>query len=330
MVNRNTTIGITAGDPAGIGPEISLKAVNELNIPRAICIVIGRHEILKKHYPGLINKFEILEEAPSISLTPGKKYFLDIPSDLPVPVPGAGNIDTGRESKDYIDKAVSLFKAGIINAVVTGPVNKGFIEKSGTSFSGHTEYIASLLNEKNPYMLMYSKCYRVLLVTTHVPVFNLQDLINQEKIYNTIAAGHRAMTRIDGKKPKIAIAGLDPHCGDQGAIGNFDMDITSSAVKRARSEGIDIDGPFAADTLFMPEKWKSYNLIIAHYHDQGLIPFKTLAFASGINITLGLSIIRTSPDHGTAFDIAGREIAAHKSMSEAIKIAYRLANIKRD
>lgn len=328
MVNRKITIGITIGDPAGIGPEIALKAVNELHVSGAIYIIIGRHEILKKHYPNLIKEFEILKEPPSINLLHGKKYFLDITSNLPVPEPGTGDIDTGKESKEYIDQAVTLWKSGIINAVVTGPVNKGFIEKSGTSFSGHTEYIAALINEEAPYMLMYSRHYRVLLVTTHVPVFDLRGLINQETIYNTIVTGHRAISQIDGKKAKIAITGLDPHCGDDGAIGNFDRDITSAAVKRARSEGIDIEGPFAADTLFMPQKWKLYNLIIAHYHDQGLIPFKTLAFDSGVNITLGLSIVRTSPDHGTAYDIAGKGIAAYGSMTEAIKIAEKLVNLK--
>ena len=230
------------------------------------------------------------------------------------------------ESRLYIDNAVDLWKRGIVNALVTGPVNKAHIEKSGCRFTGHTEYIAGLINEKNPYMLMYSPDYRVLLVTTHIPVADISKNINAEKIYNTIIAGHNAIQLLDSDdSARIAIAGLDPHCGDDGAIGNFDAEITKEAVSRALQNGINIEGPFSADALFTPKKWKSYNLAIAHYHDQGLIPFKVLAFESGVNITLGLSITRTSPDHGTAYDIAGKNKANHKSMLEAIKLAHKLA-----
>ncbi|MFH0976824.1 MAG: 4-hydroxythreonine-4-phosphate dehydrogenase PdxA [Spirochaetota bacterium] len=321
-------IGITIGDPAGIGPEVTLNAINELSGLDIVPVVIARAEVLQKHYSALLKEYKTIrpDEISSLKIPAGSKYLLNIYSNNPVPSPGKGSAGTGLESKTYIDEAVGLWKKGVIDAVVTGPVSKALIEKTGFHFSGHTEYIADLINEENPYMMMYSADYRVLLVTTHIPVKDIFKSITAEKIYNTIKAGYKAIKLLDGKSNvRIAVAGLDPHCGDEGAIGTFDADITRMVVEKAAKEGINIEGPFAADTLFTPQKWKTYNLAIAHYHDQGLIPFKALAFESGINVTLGLSIVRTSPDHGTAFDIAGQNKANYKSMLEAIKLAYKLA-----
>jgi 4-phospho-D-threonate 3-dehydrogenase / 4-phospho-D-erythronate 3-dehydrogenase len=328
--NPAIKIGITIGDPAGIGPEVTLKAITKLRGHDLTPVVIGRADVLQKYFPDFLREFIIIRKEKIVpsDILPYKKYIIDIASKNPVPSPGRGSIATGLESRIYIDKAVDLWKQDIVNAIVTGPVSKAYIEKSGCRFTGHTEYIAKLINEENPYMMMYSPHYRVLLVTTHIPVADIPGMINTEKIYNTILTGHKAIKTLDDKNAKIAIAGLDPHCGDEGAIGNFDIEITGKAIQRALKDGVDIEGPFAADTLFTPQKWKAYNLAIAHYHDQGLIPFKVLAFDSGVNVTLGLSIIRTSPDHGTAYDIAGQNRANHKSMLEAIKLACRLARKK--
>ncbi len=330
MSNPAIKIAVTIGDPAGIGPEVVLKAINELPGHDIIPLVVGRAELLQSHYRGLFKNYIIIEKDDftsfaSLAVPSNKKYFFNIPSDKPIPSPGKGSVDTGHESRTYIDRAVELWKLGIADAIVTGPVSKTFIEKSGCRFTGHTEYIAALINEKNPYMMMFSDDYRVLLVTTHIPLADISKMINADRIYNTIAVAYREIRSIDGGNVKIAIAGLDPHCGDEGAIGAFDTDITKEVVQKAVRDGINIEGPFAADTLFTPQKWKSYNLVIAQYHDQGLIPFKVLAFDSGVNVTLGLSIVRTSPDHGTAFDIAGQNKANHKSMLEAVKLAYKLA-----
>lgn len=330
MNKRIIKIGISAGDPAGIGPEVTLKALNEISGLDITPLVIARVEVLQRHYPIYLNEYEIIRDKKSetINISAGKKYIYDMPSDDPIPLPGKGGADTGKESRKYIDTAIELWKAGIVDAIVTGPVSKAYIEKSGCRFSGHTEYIADLVNEKNPYMMMYSKDYRVLLITTHIPVSDIPKAINTDKIYNTIKIGYNSIKSLEGENVIIAIAGLDPHCGDEGAIGQFDTEITAKIVEKARKDGINIEGPFAADTLFTPQKWKTYNLAIAFYHDQGLIPFKALAFESGVNVTLGLSIVRTSPDHGTAFDIAGQNKASHKSMTEAIKLAARLARKK--
>lgn len=191
---------------------------------------------------------------------------------------------------------------------------------------GHTEYYADRLG-KEPFMMMFSRDYRVLLVTTHFAVSELSSLVTLDAICRTIRAGNTALSRIDGKKPKIAVCGFDPHCGDHGAIGTFDDEVTAQAVNLMKKEGIDVEGPFSSDTVFMPSKWKKYSLVIAHYHDQGLIPFKILAFESGVNVTLGLDIVRTSVDHGTAYDIAGKMAAGYESMTEAIRLAVRLVSL---
>ncbi len=215
-------------------------------------------------------------------------------------------------------------EAQIIDAIVTGPVNKSLIEK-WVPFMGHTEYIAKQIHEDNPRMLMYSGKYNVMLVSTHVPVFKLKDVIDYNVLLQTIQICEKSLTRIMKKKPKIALCGLDPHCGDDGAIGNFDKDITAKAVKDAQAQGVIIEGPFSADTIFIPQRWAHYDCVIAHYHDQGLIPFKMLAFDEGVNVTVGLSVIRTSVDHGTAFDIAGKDCADYSSMKKAIELASYLA-----
>ncbi len=325
-------IGISLGDPAGIGPEVIFKALNEPGTGDVVPIVFGRNEILKKHYPALTDEYSVIyhDKEFSSDITSSKKYIYDIPLDLPIPVVGAGNIDTGLESRIYIDNLIDAWQRGFVDAVVTGPVNKGYINESGCDFAGHTEYIAGLINEPEPYMMMYSSDYRVLLITTHVPLSEVKEQIDLDSIYKTIKVGNDTAKALDGPEVKLAITGLDPHCGDSGAIGTFDMDITDKAVARARKDGINIEGPMSADTLFMSDKWKSYNLVIAHYHDQGLIPFKVLAFDSGVNITLGLSIIRTSPDHGTAYDIAGKGLASSGSMLEALKLARLLTQNKRE
>lgn len=315
-------IGITAGDPAGIGPEVALKAVNALHDNEIIPIIIGRRSAFQKNYPGLLRDYEPANDR--LPAQPGKKYLYDVNISSPVPVPGAGSPETGRESLACVDAALELWRSGSIDAVVTGPVSKGFIEKSGVHFSGHTEYIAAKTGRGDPFMMMFSEKYRVLLASTHVPVSDIMSHLSRERLLQVIGAGYESIRMIDGGEVKLAIAGLDPHCGDDGAIGTFDRDVTKNAVADARGRGIPIEGPFAADTLFLPGTWERYNLLIAHYHDQGLVPFKMLAFDTGVNVTLGLPIVRTSVDHGTAYDIAGRNIARWNSMTEAIRVSKLL------
>lgn len=326
MEGSKVRIGITIGDPAGIGPEVTLKAVNSLNNEHIIPLIIARREVLERFYSTQLRGYDIIGPGPvsAADLSPGKKYIYHVMSGLPLPAPGMGSVQTGRESLGYIDAALELWKSKVIGAIVTGPVSKGLIETSGCPFTGHTEYLAAKLDEPHSYMMMFSPEYRVLLVTTHLPIAEVARSIDIEKIVRTIRVGLRAMVSIDGGEIKIAVTGLDPHCGDRGAIGRFDERVTARAVQEARREGIPVDGPFSADTLFLPDRWKKYNLVIAHYHDQGLIPFKMLAFDMGVNVTLGMSLTRTSVDHGTAFDIAGKNKAGFTSMAEAIRLAWKI------
>ncbi len=332
MRNEALKIGITAGDPSGIGPEVAMKAINALNDPAIIPVLIGREAALKKNHPDLFIDYE-----PACAITPvggagvslkrGKKYFHDVALDLPVPSPGKGSRETGIEALACIDAGLDLWKAGEIDALVTGPVHKGFIERSGVRFTGHTEYIAGKTGGAEPYMMMFAPRYRVILASTHVPVATIPARVDGQRILDVIRIGYDSIRRIDGADVTIAVAGLDPHCGDDGAIGTFDRDVTTGAVEAARREGIPVEGPFAADTLFLPGTWERYSLLVAHYHDQGLIPFKVLAFDEGVNVTLGLPIVRTSVDHGTAYDIAGKNVARWSSMVEAIRLALRLASL---
>ena len=318
-------IGITAGDPAGIGYEVAVKAIENLNDKDIIPVLIGRSSVLERLFPESLSKFKIIDPGSGgYTYREGSGYFCDVKSNLPMPVPGKGSAETGKESLEYIDKAVELWKAGAIDAIVTGPVNKAFIKKSGVPFSGHTEYLADKIDESEPLMMMHSSLYRVLLATTHIPISRVRDSIDAEKLLKVIETGYRSIRSFDKGDLKIAIAGLDPHCGDDGAISNFDKEVTTAVVEKAKKSGINIEGPFAADTLFIPGNWRKYNFIVAQYHDQGLIPFKMLAFDTGVNLTLGLSLIRTSVDHGTAFDIAGKKVSSYKSMIEAIKLASQI------
>jgi 4-hydroxythreonine-4-phosphate dehydrogenase len=329
LARTDVLVGITIGDPAGIGPEVALKAAVELHGAHVMPVVIGRNEVLRRYYAEYLGPFTVVKslDPQEFKAAPGTCYIYDVELSLPVPRPGGRSPETGLESKTYIDTAIRLWREKHIDAIVTGPVSKEMIATPGLHFTGHTEYLAECIGEDHPGMMMYSPEYRVLLATTHCPLEKVRGSIDADVLLRAIQMGHRAIAGIDGAvgKIKMAIAGLDPHCGDGGAIGTFDSEVTARVVKRARDLGIDIEGPYSADTLFLPDRWRRYNLVIAQYHDQGLIPFKMLAFDTGVNITVGLSLVRTSVDHGTAFDIAGKGIASHSSMKEAIVLAGRLA-----
>jgi 4-hydroxythreonine-4-phosphate dehydrogenase len=319
-------LGITLGDPAGIGPEVLAASLSEFDFSSIpfIPIIIGRREAVQRafsRFPKLV-----LTDLPDTAdiLDPSHIYLHPLEFDHPLPDHGKGSIESAKESLAYIDESIALWKSRTIDGIVTGPVNKGLIEKSGTKFMGHTEYIAERTGGHTPYMMMFSGKYRVLLVTTHYAIDELPALVNRKSILDTIECCDKALTAIDGKRPRIAVAARDPHCGDAGAISMFDTDVTAKAISDATALGIDCSGPFAADTLFLESKWRTFDCAIAQYHDQGLIPFKILAFEDGVNVTLGLPVVRTSVDHGTAYDIAGKGIAQHSSMTQALRLAARL------
>ncbi len=330
MRNNTGIIGITMGDPAGVGPEICMKALPLLQKSGKIPLFIGRFDVLQKNIPfsGIhtqpVTFSSVWDLKKSLPLQEKKQiYICDVHEGEELPEPGHGTVLTGAQSLNYIDTAIELWKEGLIDGIVTGPVSKSLIEKSGVPFTGHTEYIAEETGG-DPFMMMYSPEYSVILVTTHLPIQKVFDSITLFDIEKTIKTAYTALKRIRKREPKIAVAGLDPHCGDDGAIGTFDRDITKKAVSNKKKDGINVTGPFAADTLFIPDTWKQYDVAVAMYHDQGLIPFKMCAFDTGVNVTLGLPVVRTSVDHGTAFDIAGKGKASHTSLVEAFSLACLL------
>ena len=323
MPRSNVKIGITLGCPAGIGGEVTLKALLSGRM-NGIPVLIGRKEVLLSHYPEMFSALKI--EPFSGEAVSGKVYLYDVQSAYKIPKLGIGSTDAASESLLYINKSIDLWRSGQISAVVTAPVNKGLIEKSGVSFMGHTEYFAEKINEPDPVMMMYSDKYSVVLVTTHYGISEIPSLVTSERIEKTVLTAYSALKKIKGREPRLAVAGLDPHCGDGGAIGTFDSDVTAPLIAKLKDK-IDITGPLSADTIFMKEKWIKYDAVIAHYHDQGLIPFKMIAFENGVNVTLGLSLVRTSVDHGTAYDIAGMNIAAEGSMIEAFNLAVSLVDV---
>ena len=225
-----------------------------------------------------------------------------------------------------VTRAAELCAEGRADALVTAPIHKAAIRKAGYDFPGHTEYLAHLTSG-TPVMLMAAGSLRIAVLTTHIPLRNVPDAVSVGSVQNMLVRLHRGLQSDFGlPSPRIALLGLNPHAGDGGAIGNEEGIYLLPAITLALSRGVNVEGPFSADAFFGRQAHKQYDAVLACYHDQGLIPFKTLAMGGGVNVTLGLPIVRTSPDHGTGFDIAGRGIAEPDSMIAAIRLAARIAD----
>lgn len=321
-------IAITAGDHAGIGPEIILKAIN--NISNTIDILlIGNKKI-----------FESVSSELNVKL-PDDIEFIDIQADLSKIKIGMNSAESGNLSFLALKKACELANQNTIRAIVTAPISKTAINMAGYNFSGQTEilqkYLAEDKNIKNKAeMLFVSKDFRVLLLTRHIPLSDVTNNLTQEKIIESIAALNNSLKNdFKIKNPQLAICGLNPHAGEDGLIGHEEQDIILPAIDILKQKhNIFIEGPFPADTIwikaanpYLNNNKQPYDAYIACYHDQGLIPIKLLALYSTVNTTINLPVIRTSPSHGTAFDIAGKNIADYKSMLSSIKLADDLSNI---
>jgi 4-phospho-D-threonate 3-dehydrogenase / 4-phospho-D-erythronate 3-dehydrogenase len=284
-------IGITVGDPAGIGPEIAVKAAAD---PRVldVCepILYGPHDA------GALAAF----------------------------APGQLSAEAGRAAYQAIVTAVDHARVGQIDAIATAPINKEAFALAGIPFKGHTDLLAHLTNAPGVAMMFYAEALRVVLATIHVPLGDVPKLLTRRVADDIIDLTAREMPRFGYAHPRIAFAGLNPHAGEHGVIGGEDEAVLRPAIDAARARGIAITGPWPGDTVFGRAARGEFDVVIACYHDQGLIPVKLLAFGRAVNVTLGLSIIRTSVDHGTAFDIAGRGVADHSSLVEAVRLAARL------
>jgi 4-hydroxythreonine-4-phosphate dehydrogenase len=285
-------IAITVGDPAGIGPEIAIKAAADLRVT-AVC----EPQLYGPHTAAEIAGFQV----------------------------GRVSAEAGRAAYDSIVRAVADARAGIVQAIATAPINKEALSLAGLPWKGHTDLLAHLTGSSRVAMMFYAEQLRVVLATIHVPLADVPRLLTPELVDAIIDLTAAAMPRFGYPRPRLALAGLNPHAGENGVIGSEDEAVLRPAVAAAQARGIEISGPWPGDTVFGRAVRGEFDAVIACYHDQGLIPVKLLAFGRAVNVTLGLPIIRTSVDHGTAFDIAGRGIADASSLVEAITLAARLA-----
>lgn len=285
-------IGITAGDPAGIGPEIARKAAHDPRV-RAVCE-------------------PVLYGPPA-----GTTFTL-----------GVLSADAGRAAYESICAAVRDAQAGVIAAIATAPVNKLAFARAGLPWKGHTDLLGHLTASPRVAMLFWSEPLKVVLATIHVALAEVPRLLTRDVLDGVIDLTARELPRFGYAAPRLALAGLNPHAGEGGLLGDEEDRVLRPAVAAARTRGVSIDGPFPGDTIFVRAARGEFDAVIACYHDQGLIPVKLLAFGQAVNVTLGLPIIRTSVDHGTAFDIAGKNVADPSSMIEATLLAARLATAR--
>lgn len=321
------------GDPAGIGPEICAKALTASEIPKiADCILIGDRRFLRQ---GLkiagIEGIEInsIKKASEARFLAGTIDVIDLNNADPAKIKlGQVSKAAGKAAFEYLEKAIQLAKNGEIDAITTAPINKEAIHKAGYKFQGHTEILATRTKTKNYAMLFVSDKLWVMLATTHIPLRRVSKQLNRKKLVWLIRLAHDTLSKVRGKKPKIGVAGLNPHAGEAGIFGKEEIKIIRPAVEEARKAGVDVKGPISPDAIFYLANSGMFDIVIAMYHDQGLIPLKLLSFNRSVNVTVGLPFVRTSVDHGTGFDIVGKGWANPLSLIEAIKVAAHFSKSK--
>jgi 4-hydroxythreonine-4-phosphate dehydrogenase len=285
-------VAITAGDPAGIGPEVAARAAADARV---------------------------LEVCEPVVYSP--------PAGVAFP-PGVLSAAAGRAAYDLIVRAVADAQQGGVQAIATAPVNKEAFRLAGLDWSGHTDLLAHLTGSPHVAMMFHSDALRVVLATVHIPLADVPRALTQASLEATIDLTARELPRFGIASPRIAVAGLNPHAGEHGLFGDEEETAIRPAIGACRTRGIDVSGPFPGDTVFVRARRGDFDVVVACYHDQGLIPVKLVAFGQAVNVTLGLPIIRTSVDHGTAFDIAGKGVADPESMIAAVLLAARLADAK--
>jgi len=322
-------IGITIGDAAGVGPEIIVKALAEKEVYN-ICrpVVIGDLGIMKRAV-SIVGKnltCRAIEDVLSGGHEFGQIDVLDL-NNLPEDLPFA-QVDprAGKAAYTYVETAVNLALAGKIAAIATAPLNKDAMNQGGCHFPGHTEILAHLSNTKNYAMMLTGGSLRVIHVSTHLSLRQACEKVKKDRVLKVIELADQAMKKIGIKEPRIAVAGLNPHSGEGGLFGTEEIEEIIPAIESAKTLGLNVTGPVAPDTVFYRAAVKKdFDIVVVMYHDQGHIPLKVLGFEEGVNITVGLPFIRTSVDHGTAFDIAGKGVANHMSMLESIRLAALMA-----
>lgn len=327
-------IGITMGDPTGIGPEIIVKALSMEELFR-VCrpIVFGDRGILLKtiEMEGLPIKIEVVEEIPGEGYHPQKIFLLSL-SQLDVATLRFGKPDRkcGEAMVRYIEEAVKWVRSGRLDAITTCPINKQAINMAGHPFSGHTELLAHLVQVPSVAMMFLGSRWKVVLVTTHLSIKEVPTWITRKRVLSTIRmAGEGLKIYFGISHPRIAVLGLNPHCGEEGLFGEEEREEIIPAIQEVRSQGLEVEGPFPSDSFFNISARYSFDVVIAMYHDQGLIPIKMFDFKEAVNFTLGLPFIRTSVGHGTAYDIAGKGLADQTNLVKAVAMASKLSKLKK-
>lgn len=324
----SSPVAISMGDAAGIGPEIVLKTLADASVMRDYpAFVIGDAAILIRdaarfNCPLKIRTIEqVLQHEPQAGVV-DVLAVSDLPPNLPYRQVSSA---AGNAAYHAIRTGIDLAMQGEISALCTAPIHKEALSAAGVPFPGHTEILAEFSGTQDYGMLLANPQLRTILVTVHCSMADAVKRLSIELELRIIHLAHRTLQQFGIAKPRIAVAGLNPHAGEGGLFGREEIDIIAPAIARARAEGLDVSGPLPGDTVFMHARRGRYDIVVAQYHDQGLIPVKLLGVEDGVNITAGLPFVRTSPDHGTAFDIAGQGIADPASMLTALRTAHELA-----
>ena len=323
-------MGITMGDPAGIGPEVIAKAMTNRSLRNLCCpLIIGSLPVMERTVQALKLRLKVIpvDGHESVLVREGAVPILDpLVRPLGAFTPGVAAKATGAASVAFIKKGVELAQLGCIDGIVTAPINKEAINMAGCRYPGHTELLADLTQAKESGMMIVGGPLRIMFATTHVPIKALSGLLTRAKVEKAIRLAHQALTELYGiENPRIGVAALNPHAGEHGLFGHEEARVILPAARAAQAQGILASDPLPADTLFGKAVKGQYDGIVALYHDQGLIPLKLVAFGTCVNLTVGLPIIRTSVDHGTAFDIVGKGLADPGSLLEAVKLAAKIA-----
>ena len=330
--NGKPIIAITMGDPSGIGPEIIAKALqDERTYDTCRSVVVGDARVMAMAAKLCSDKIRVnpIKSPQQACFERGVIDVLDL-ENVDTQVLQRGKIDknSGRAAVEYVKQAIRLALRGEVNAIVTAPLNKEAMNLAGFTYPGHTEILAEATASKSYAMMLLAGPLRVVHVTTHTALRRACDLIKRERVAMTIRLTDRALKELGIARPRIAVSGLNPHAGEGGLFGSEETNEIGPAIQECTKEGILAEGPLPPDTVFLRGKRAEFDAVVAMYHDQGHIPVKLLGFEEGVNVTIGLPIIRTSVDHGTAFDIAWKGIADPRSLLEAVRVAAEIAKAR--
>lgn len=330
---KKNVIGITIGDINGIGPEVIIKALEDSRIIKQFTpIIYGSSKVISFYKKALDKENFIFQQIQSADKAHHKKVnVLNVWEDVVEIKPGQANETGGKCARQALEKATEDLKSGIIHGITTAPLSKELVQSDNFKFPGHTEFLTQQAEAKDSLMFLVHEDLRVGVVTGHIPLKEVSTVITQEKITSKLKIMIKSLKQDFGiKKPRVAVLGMNPHAGEKGLLGEEEQKVIEPVIKQFTNEHHLVFGPFPADGFFGMSSYRNFDGILAMYHDQGLIPFKTLAFDSGVNYTAGLSFVRTSPDHGTAFAIAGKNEADPTSLRNALYLANDVVDMRKD